>query len=420
VPAVGDPVGLVLDQSQDAELGPELWDDILASLSVYDSTATWDSATGVVEVTVAGTLPSYPRLSLSEAVLPGFSWSDYKLYKVEVHLSGDTEFLNEADLGTGIPHDGSGSLVGYLAGGDVTNFSLKFDGRAGPWALTLESVSIRPVLGNHATQPVSNSRPTYGETVDGTRYIEFDGLDDFIEIEVPAGGWSGTVVFGWVQGSYWANYELPAGTWAYPTQNGFPAFPDNKLVAVLFKADGGEMTDQEKEDALTYVQSKGAGSPEDWASKTNWQNSFYYQPITKLQSIPMTGATDSIRNFLFRNQLVSFDLSEYTSDVSAITSFQRAWQSSGGTLTSFNATPLATMQSGVTYGVDTFDNTWKDCSLDSASVESVLINIDASGALGSGVIDIGTDGSSLTTAAQNAITSLKTKGWDPVIDGVSQ
>jgi len=445
VPAIGDPVGLALDQSQGAELGPELitngtFDTDLSgwTASAADADITWQS--GAMRLQRTG---GYSLLVGQDAGLESGKW-----YQVSATVS-------EWNSGT------MGLCVSPSIGGSPTSLEQSFSADTGVRSLVflgdsslpvigfstsvggdfvLDNVSVRELKGNHVTQPVSNNRPTYGETVDGTRYIEFDGVDDFIEIEVPAGGWSGTVVFGWVQGSYWANYDLPAGTWSFPNDAGNLYVPDDQLVAMVFKADGGEMSDTEKADALEYVQSKGAGGVDGWSGFTDVERFFMDQPITKLQSIDLSQATD-FDFFAYRSDLEEFDTSTLTSvetcrsawDSTQITSFDttpmtnlrycyRAWDSSQ--LVSFDGAGLAQMTS---VDPSCFLLTWNRApgTLNQASVESILVNIDANGlnAPGSGTenqITIDTDGSGLTTAAQDAITSLKAKGWDPVIDGVSQ
>jgi len=72
-----------------------------------------------------------------------------------------------------------------------------------------------------------------------------------------------------------------------------------------------------------------------------------------------------------------------------------------------------------------FVNAWTEGgnAIDQQGVENILVSIDASGAdapqLGK-TIDIDTDGDLPSTAADTAITNLKAKGWDVVLDGVSQ
>ena len=127
----------------------------------------------------------------------------------------------------------------------------------------------------------------------------------------------------------------------------------------------------------------------------------------------LTSVTTCAYAWLFNN-LISFDASALTN----VTDCTYAWYNNN--LTSFDASGFSTMGVPV---ADCFFDSWTGGTnaLNAASVESILVNIDLSGqsapAIGTD-ISISTDGSSLTSAAQTAVTNLKAKGWTPHIDGV--
>jgi len=438
VPASGDPVGLVLDQSQGAELGAEQCSD-----PSFDDPVEWHQPGEWVVSGGQATMES-PTASYSLKNINGYVGTS-GFYKLTITVSVNTfsvaivDYLTDALVNDGIlvpPGEvGERSVVLWLESNDRVHIRPNSPDSG---VIVITDYSLKKLKGNHATQSVSNYRPTYGEAVDGTRYIEFDGLDDFIEIEVPAGGWSGTVVFGWVQGSYWANYDLAEGTWSFPDDAGNLYVPDDQLVAMVFKADGGEMTSQEKADALAYVQSKGAGGVDGWSGVSAISSYFYGQPITQIQAIDFSSAINAEASFR-GTKLTSFDASL----IPNVQNVERAWF--GTDIAAFDTTPMTDLRD--------CSNAWRACTsledfdgsgfasmtaandycfslawasgviLNQSSVESILVNIDANGlnAPAAGpTIDMTTDGSPLTTAAQDAITSLKAKGWDPVIDGVSQ
>jgi len=114
------------------------------------------------------------------------------------------------------------------------------------------------------------------------------------------------------------------------------------------------------------------------------------------------------------NQLTSFP----QLDVSSGTDFQNAWVNNQ--LTSFPANMFDNLTNPQN---NCFQLSWFGNSIDAQGVENILVSIDTSGANApsSGVnIDISSNGDTLTAATNSAITSLKGKGWNIVIDGVAQ
>ena len=149
------------------------------------------------------------------------------------------------------------------------------------------------------------------------------------------------------------------------------------------------------------------------ATATNVIDGWAESSLTFFDASALTSVTDCTYAWDFNN-LTSFDASGLTS----VTDCWVAWAINS--LTSFDASGLATM--GIPAN-NCFTQSWTGGTnaLNAASVESILVNIDLSGqsAPATGTdISISTDGSPLTSAAQTAVTNLKSKGWTPHIDGV--
>lgn len=174
----------------------------------------------------------------------------------------------------------------------------------------------------------------------------------------------------------------------------------------------------------------------DWGAQTDFISEFFGDDWNYFPLIDTGSATDF--NTAWRdNQLTTFPQldvssgSNFTSawynnnltsfpqlDLSAATDFNTAWRNNQ--LTTFPANMFDTLSSAET---DCFRNSWINNVIDAQGVENILVSIDTGGASApaSGVtIDIDTNGDPLTSAAQTAITNLKGKGWDPVIDAISQ
>ena len=142
----------------------------------------------------------------------------------------------------------------------------------------------------------------------------------------------------------------------------------------------------------------------DWGSETNFTDEFrgedwdYFPVIDTSNATALTGAWRG-------NNLVNFPKLNFSNS----SQFAFAWLSNN----------LATFPSNMFDNLTNpsnscFLNAWDGSLIDAQGVENILVSIDTSGANApaSGTdIDIGSDGSALTTAAQNAKTSLESKGW---------
>lgn len=170
VTTAGQTVGLMLDKSQGLTLGPELADLSTASVSNFDG------SNGVIDADNNRFFNTSPTVSNSTypRVLWGGLLEEGKTYFINV-VAERLSLVNSGGGGTSI--SATDSFSGYIVGGSNGNFTLGFDGTE-TFDIAI-SVSVKELLGYHATQPTAAARPTY--QTDGTlHWLEFDGVDDFM------------------------------------------------------------------------------------------------------------------------------------------------------------------------------------------------------------------------------------------------
>lgn len=183
VTAIGDPVGLLTDRSYGAgNLGAEL-----------------------IPVTYVGTVSGAWTISASSITRNGSSGGQASLnplasaldtakrYSVRFTVSGMSGDTFGIRLGSGTAYQvtTNGVYTAVLPAG-ATSASLLFvpwSGTAGEATITL--VSVREVLGNHATQPTTASKPVVAVNAQGKKVISFDGSNDFLQTGITTGneGW---------------------------------------------------------------------------------------------------------------------------------------------------------------------------------------------------------------------------------------
>jgi hypothetical protein len=167
-----DPVGLMLDDQFQGALGPELVDiDNLPTPTITDfdgSVGAWDAVTRTMSNTVTSTNASYPRFLFNFGLVSG------KRYLIKGLLSGDISngLAANVDQRIRLATSGSANGVGYNTATGVIEgrpaaaaASVEFllNGTiTAPTALTIESLSIREILGAHASQATTGNRPTRG------------------------------------------------------------------------------------------------------------------------------------------------------------------------------------------------------------------------------------------------------------------
>jgi hypothetical protein len=185
-----DPVGLMLDDKFGGALGPELVDiDNLPTPTINNvggCVGAWDAATRTMSNTVTGTNQFNPRFRFELGLTPG------RRYFVTGLLSGDiSDGISPSEgsrirLATAGADNGIGfnTSTGVIEGRQVsadTNLDISLNGtRTAPTNVTIEELSIREILGAHASQATTANRPTRVLTGD-VWGLEFDGSNDRLE-----------------------------------------------------------------------------------------------------------------------------------------------------------------------------------------------------------------------------------------------
>jgi hypothetical protein len=184
-------VGLVLDNSQNAALGPELAN--LDSLPVpgishggSGSSATWNGGTRTLTLTVSGNNQSYPRFGFN------FGLTVDKRYQVNGYLSGELSGVGARMATTGtlndIPMTGGG-VLGARQIAAIDRLEIRINGQLSvPTMLKIETLSIREIAGNHPYQATALSRPTL--TLASGRWHLHDDGNDALNVTLPAGTYS--------------------------------------------------------------------------------------------------------------------------------------------------------------------------------------------------------------------------------------
>jgi hypothetical protein len=163
VTALGDLLGLVLDRSYGGALGPELvanggFDTDSAGWSAYMSTPSVSG--GVLTLTANGT-PDFPQISY-----PVTGLTVGKLYEISAFAArGTTTSPAFISLAAGVNANTSSTVltkisVKWIATTTSTSATLGIFGGAVTGTALFDSVSVREIPGNHATQSAVASKPS--------------------------------------------------------------------------------------------------------------------------------------------------------------------------------------------------------------------------------------------------------------------
>lgn len=186
VTAVEQPVGLMLDKSKGLVLGPEL--------SAYAS--GFSSTTGVTGIgaTVALSGASLVTTATStdgadRAEIPISGLTTGQRYLVTLVARRGAQGTNQSirastafNFPNSFPASTSNQTFTFrvdaiAASGVIRVYAADATGAVGD-SIIVDSISVRELPGNHATQSTAASRPVLRQEANGAYYLAFDGVDD--------------------------------------------------------------------------------------------------------------------------------------------------------------------------------------------------------------------------------------------------
>lgn len=189
VTAVGQPVGLIFDKRKGSATGINLHTPTTPmNATVYPATGTRSG----LDITVSQEVSGYASVSLGMPTVVGKTYlleliaPDVAGFWVLVSDNSSSDSANRRTAISTAPRSKINTKITFIftASAAVTYIHLN-RGTSVTSPATFKDVSVREVLGNHAYQTTSASRPILRQnTVTGAYYLEFDGTDDFLQTAV--------------------------------------------------------------------------------------------------------------------------------------------------------------------------------------------------------------------------------------------
>lgn len=184
VAAGSQPIGLGLDQSQGLALGPELVvnGDFSDGATGWSASGDFVISGGRASVSVTG--------SYSTLINSGLALTSGKSYQLSVDIESisgsDIWVRNAADLYLVAASSGTKTLIIPSASSGLVDI-LSFPDTL----VSIKSMSLKTLSGNHASQPTAGKRPiTEGSPI----YADFDAVDDELITTFPASLGAGCTV----------------------------------------------------------------------------------------------------------------------------------------------------------------------------------------------------------------------------------
>ena len=184
VTAVGRAVGLVLDKSRGLRVGSELWANQTPSIQNASGTIGAYNSTTRTMTNTGTNLAGYPRFVFNVGAIVG------KRYFISGKLSGNVSKIHsfgkirlssggsEASL---FYNDQTGEFYGRVL---AESNSLEFlTSLSVGESLTLDSISVKELAGNHSHQTTSSMRPLL---VASPQRLDYDPADDKLITNLPA------------------------------------------------------------------------------------------------------------------------------------------------------------------------------------------------------------------------------------------
>ena len=381
----GQPVGLITDKSRGLNLGPELVTngDFSNGLVDWSGTSTaWSVVNGKLVSVVDN---SYLYQIFTEGVFVELTLTAYLGTVGYLSISmttGSTTYK--------IQHTDSGKLTfrGVITG----NSYIYFKANSG-WDGAIDNISVKRVLGNHAIQPVAAARPTYNDTPDR---LTLDKVDDSIVVNVPVGGWIGSMVIGTNEGTASYGVNIPAGDYAL----GGRYFPGNTINNLLLRDGAVSASDLAKVEA-DFVKD---GATASYGDVTNFTN--YWRDMGEITSFPLidTSSGTSFITAWANNNLTSFPLI----DTSSGTNFSQAWDGNPA-LSTFPANMFDNCPA------INFTQAFANTGLSQSSIDGILVSINSNGT-SNGTFDQ-SGGSAPSAAGEAEITAMRSRGWTITVTG---
>ena len=458
VTADGEPVGLVLDNSQGLELGPEeVVNGDFATDTVWTKSGFATIDNGVLRIVTGGSASG----AFQNITNIG------SLYKITVDV-----VVRSGACKVQLGSDATNSFI-ITSSGSYT-FTVRNEGADGNFFLVrnnacdadFDNVSVKEIKGNHGTQTISASRPTYKEL---PSRLDLDLVDDSIILDVPVGGWVGSMVLATDDGTATYGITLPAGDY----EIGGDFFPGSSINNVLIR-NGAITAEQSTQTEAAFVESGAKASYGDVTDFTS-----YWREMNELTNFPLIDTSSGIVfNAAWYKclSLTSFPLIDTSSgnnlssawrncpsltsfpliDTSSGTDFTASWRDCTG-LTSF---PLIDTSRGTNFtqswrscsnltsfplvdvaGGTNFQGGWQGCSsltsfptnffdncvainfascftgtnLSQASIDGILVSINSNGT-SNGTFDQ-SGGTAPSATGESAITSLRGRGWTVTVTG---
>lgn len=182
--AVGDPVCTLLDKRLGLARGPELLTNGDFSAWSGDNPTGWnmdftENGTNFVAQVAGGARIVCDNATAVTQISQAGILTAGNVYEVSVvqtaQVAGGVIIGRNANAPDSITNPGVGSLTQFIVATGSGAFVLR---RQGVTDITIQSVSCKQVLGNHATQATSTKRPILRQTAGGLYYLEHDGVDD--------------------------------------------------------------------------------------------------------------------------------------------------------------------------------------------------------------------------------------------------
>lgn len=281
VTAAGQPVGLLLDKSKGLRLAENLIsfpksESLPASVSLGDAVATWSlNTTSPISGTVDSRLVVSTQSTVSFRPLLAFNLKSPltagKLYKMSFKYkvnSGSPKIVAvyNGSATTSIPNS-KGILVGegvfetYIRWqvGDQTRPYIYFSNES-VFDIQMNDFSCAEVLGNYAYQATSASRPILRQNaITGANYLEFDGIDDYLETsDIPSLNES-TVISGTrLRRTTGTHPIVSKGTGGYPYLSGsmFYVQLSGDAFRIANNPNGDTQLAQYRLDGSTYIETQ--------------------------------------------------------------------------------------------------------------------------------------------------------------------